>query len=116
MTLAELTSIHEVDVYPLSQTRDAMAGTVESLGTRSATGVKCRVVPLPAKERRAMEQRQLLVTHQVQFSSNPSLTLQTALVYNDQVLHVREITNRDGLGWSWIAMCEHMPQVEIGAP
>lgn len=115
MTLAELTSIHEVDVYPLSQSKDAMGGTVESLGTKTGTLV-CRVVPLPAKERRAQEQRQLIVTHRVQFSSDPSLSLQTALVYNSQVLHVREITNQDGIGWSWIALCEHIPQVQIAAP
>ncbi len=115
MTLTELTSIHEVDVYPLSQSKDAMSGTVESLGTKTAT-LKCRVLPLRAEERVALEQRQLAVTHQVQFSSDPSLTLQTALVYKSQVLHVRRVENRDGIGWSWIALCEHLPQVEIGAP
>lgn len=115
MTLAELTSIHEVDVYPLSQSKDAMAGTVESLGARTAT-LKCRVVPVSIREQTRFEQRGLVVTHRVQFASDPSLTSQTALVYNGQVLHVREIANEDGIGWSWIAMAEHMPQVEIGAP
>lgn len=115
MTLAELTGIHEVDVYPLSQSKDAMGGTVESLGARTAT-LKCRALPITAKERRSFEQRQLVVTHQFQFSSDPSLGLQTALVYGGQVLHVRDVQNPDGIGWSWIALCEHIPQVEIGAP
>ena len=115
MSLIDLTTIHEVDVYPLTQTKDAMGTTTESLGTKTAT-LKCRVVPLPAREQTNFEQRGLLVTHSVQFSSDPGLTLQTALVYKGQVLHVREYTNQDGIGWSWIAMVENMPQVEIAAP
>jgi len=115
VSLYGLTSIHTVDVYPLSQTQDAMGGTVESLGTKTGS-LKCRVVPLSIKERTAFDQRGLAVTHSVQFPSDPSLTLKTALVYNDQVLHIREIANKDGIGWSWIAMAEHLPQVEIGAP
>ena len=115
MSLQELTSIHEVDVYPLTQTKDAMGATVESLGTKTAT-LKCRVVPLSTREQEVAERRGLVATHSVQFSSDPSLTLRTALVRGDQVFHVREFQNQDGIGWSWIARVEHMPQVEIGAP
>lgn len=115
MSLYALTSIHAVDVYPLTQTKDAMGGTVESLGTKTGS-LRCRVVPLTIRERSTFDQRGLAVTHRVQFPADPSLTLQTALVYNDQVLHVREIANQDGIQWSWIAMVEHLPQVEIGAP
>ena len=115
MTLKELLNIHEVDVYPLSQAKDAMGSSVESLGTKTAT-LKCRAVPLSTREQTQFDQRGLVVTHRFQFSADPSLTLQTALVRNSQVFHVKDVQNQDGISWSWIALAEHMPQVEIAAP
>lgn len=116
MSLKDLTSTHEVDIYPLTQTGGAVGDVVESLGTREVADQKCRVVPLAVKEKHLHDQTALGARYAVLFHKDVELTTRNALVWDSKVWRVREYSNASGVSWLWRAVVEHDPQVEITAP
>ena len=116
MSLEQLTATTTVDVYPLTQTKNAMGETVETLGTRKAKGVACRMVPIAIDDDKQFDETAQLERYAALFSTNPSLDEADVLVWNGKVWRIRTVTNQSGMGWMWRVVVEHHPLVEIGAP
>ena len=106
---------HSADRYPLSTSTDDLMGTVESLGTKETT-LPCRFVPLSADDRERYGIAREAYAYRVCFTADPDLDSTKALVWDDKVWRVREVLPSGGVGRVWVAIVEHVPQIELEAP
>lgn len=116
MSLEDLASVHTADVYDLGTATDALAGTVESLGSARTARLDCRFVPMSRRDSERYGATGENEMYKVLFAADPELDPTHALVWNDRVWRVREVINSGGIDMAWHAVVEHAPQVELSAP
>ena len=115
MTLASLTSTHSVNVYSLTETTDDARNVRTTVG--SFVGSKdCRVRPLSVKEKQYFDQDASVDMRKALFSSDPEITNDHCLVWNDKVYRVIETRNHSGVSWMWSVVMLNVPQAELEAP
>lgn len=111
----ELLSPHSADRYSITSTVDDLMGTVETLGTKEAT-LACRMVPVSAADRQRYGITDDAYIYRACFPSNPGLSDSKLLVWDSKVWRVRQVIDSGGVGFIWVAIIEHVPQMELSAP
>lgn len=114
MTLVGLTSIHQIEVYGITETEDDSMTKRETVGALVAR-FRCRVRPMSMKERRDYDAVDVTEMMKIFFHEDPEITNLQLVKYRDKMYRRVDLVNPHYMDRYWRLVVRRLNQTEIDA-
>lgn len=102
MTLAGLTTIHDVLIQQATVTKGVSGARKMAWLVKTGAPTKARAVPASAREIADFERKGIRVDTKFYFSTDPGMTETCRIVFESQYYEYAATLEPDHMGWFWI--------------